>query len=103
VLQVLSSELVCCGVEDQSLILSVMSILLSNATNLITVRVNNATSYDIGDGLLDGYPYAANFSLTASSSTYSPVLSLQDVRDLPQGDLYCIVSLLHMDMSQLMS
>lgn len=76
-LQIMSSDLLCCAVEDQSLVLFVMDILVSNVTNLITLRIVNTTSYDNGSSLLDEYPYAANFTLTASTSTYAPVPSLQ--------------------------
>ena len=81
-LQIMSSDLLCCAVEDQSLVLFVMDILLSNVTNLVTLRIVNTTSYDNGSSLLDEYPYAANFTLTASTSTYAPVPSLQVVNFL---------------------
>ncbi|DBA72728.1 TPA: hypothetical protein ACH3X2_010124 [Trebouxia sp. C0005] len=76
-LQVFSSDLLCCTVEDQSLVLSLMSLLLTNHTYLITIRVDNATSYDVLPAASSNYSYAANFTLTASSSTYYPVASLE--------------------------
>lgn len=77
--QVFSSDLLCCTVEDQSLVLSLMSLLLTNHTYLITIRVDNATSYDVLPAASSNYSYAANFTLTASSSTYYPVASLETV------------------------
>lgn len=81
-MQVYSSDLLCCAVEEQSLVLSLMDLLLSNDTYLITLRINNATSYGNYTAALDIYPYAANFSFTASTSTYWPVPSLETVRTL---------------------
>ena len=80
-MQVMSAELLCCAVGDQSLLLSVMSALLYNATNLLTIRMNSATNYDPGGTSL-GYPYLANFSFTASVSNYLSVPSLQTVSPL---------------------
>ncbi|DBB04573.1 TPA: hypothetical protein ACH3X1_012652 [Trebouxia sp. C0004] len=76
-LQVFSSDLLCCTVEDQSLVLSLMSLLLARQTYLITIRVDNSTSYDLLPAASGNYSYAANFTLTASSSTYYPVASLE--------------------------
>ena len=78
-MQVVSGELVCCTTEDQSLVLSVMSSLLYNATNLVTLRLTSVTSYDPTSDL--GYPYVANFTFTASSSNYSSVPTLETVSD----------------------
>ncbi len=83
-LQVFSSDLLCCTVEDQSLVLSLMSLLLANETYLITIRVDNSTSYDQLPAASGNYSYAANFTLTASSSTYYPVASLETVCPLSQ-------------------
>ena len=47
-----------------------MNDLLANVTNLITVRISAVTSFD--SGLVAGYPNSANFSFTASCSTYEP-------------------------------
>lgn len=57
--------------------LSVMADLLANATNLITLRINSVTSDDAKT--FESYLNSANFSFTASSSTYSPVPSLSVV------------------------
>jgi len=84
-LQVFSSDLLCCTVEDQSLVLSLMSLLLANETYLITIRVDNSTSYDQLPAASGNYSYAANFTLTASSSTYYPVASLETVCSLSQN------------------
>ena len=73
-LQVFSSVKLCCSVLDQSLVLSVLADLLANATNLMTLRINSVISYE--SSVLEGYSNSANFSFTASSSTYSPVPSL---------------------------
>ncbi|DBB13762.1 TPA: hypothetical protein ACH3X3_000769 [Trebouxia sp. C0006] len=54
-----------------------MSLLLANETYLITIRVDNSTSYDQLPAASGNYSYAANFTLTASSSTYYPVASLE--------------------------
>ena len=73
-LQVFSSVKLCCSVLDQSLVLSVLADLLAMATNMITLRLNSVISYDTN--LFEEYSNSANFSFTASSSTYSPVPSL---------------------------
>lgn len=80
-LQVFSSVKLCCSVLDQSLVLSVLADLLANATNLMTLRINSVISYE--SSVLEGYSNSANFSFTASSSTYSPVPSLSLVGFLP--------------------
>ena len=91
-MQVMSAELLCCAVGDQSLLLSVMSALLYNATNLLTIRMNSATNYDPGGTTL-GYPYLANFSFTASVSNYSSVPSLQTVS--PPRHMHMLMRLQH--------
>ena len=68
-----------------------MNELLSNATSLITLRITAVTSFDTG--LIIGYPNSANFSFTASCSTYEPpdliqvmplqlLIALHDFRNL---------------------
>ncbi len=54
-------------------------------TYLITIRVDNSTSYDQLPAASGNYSYAANFTLTASSSTYYPVASLETVCSLSQN------------------
>ena len=76
-LQVSSSVKLCSTAVEQSLVLSSLSTVLSNATSLITLRINNVTSLD--QGLLADYENSANFSFTASCSLYSPVPSIQTV------------------------
>lgn len=76
-MQVFSSVKLCCTVLDQSLVLSVLADLLAMATNLITLRLNSVVSYDTIP--FEDYSNSANFSFTASSSTYSPVPSLSVV------------------------
>ncbi|KAL3136950.1 hypothetical protein ABBQ32_006555 [Trebouxia sp. C0010 RCD-2024] len=73
-LQVFSSVKLCCSVLDQSLVMSVLADLLAMATNLITLRLNSVVSYDTNP--FEDYSNSANFSFTASSSTYFPVPSL---------------------------
>ena len=57
--------------------LSVLDDVLANATNLITLRINNVTSLDLG--VVANYANSANFSFTASVSNYAPVPSLSTV------------------------
>ena len=86
-LQVFSSVQLCCSILEQSLVLSVMADLLANATNLITLRINSVISY--GSIMSERHPNSANFSFTASSSTYSPVPSLSMVCFLLMAHVQC--------------
>ena len=76
-MQVYSSIKLCCTDVEQSLVLSVLGTVLANATNLITLRINNVTSLD--PGTLADYANLANFSFTASVSTYAPIPTLSTV------------------------
>lgn len=86
--QVFSSVKLCCSVLDQSLVMSVLADLLAMATNLITLRLNSVVSYDTNP--FEDYSNSANFSFTASSSTYFPVPSLSVVGCLLQSHVACL-------------
>lgn len=59
------------------MLLSAMDQLLANQTNLITLRLINAT--DFNDGGLSGYPFSTNFTFVMSLDVYSPVPGLESV------------------------